>query len=164
MLESLVRARSAKEWVEGVSNTTVVEEPPLPPYRRPDPFAAPAVTFDSMTVLVVDPAEVLADVGIGSWASRLPAPPNLQEQRPDLEPARTASSRAIVTTLDRRSGEQLRPYRETAGYSGGRSLIHHLADPDWKPTTATPESCQWEYDPAPTDFWGSPPFGLRFQF
>ena len=72
--------------------------------------------------------------------------------------------RAIVTTLGRRTGEQLRSFRETADYSGGRSLIHHLADPDWKPSTATPESCRWEYEPAPTNFWGTPPLGLRFRF
>ena len=117
-----------------------------------------------MTVLVVDPAEGLADVGIGLWASRLPEPPNLQAQRPDIEPAWTAPVRAIVTTLGRRTGEQLRSFRETADYSGGRSLIHHLADPDWKPSTATPESCRWEYEPAPTNFWGTPPLGLRFRF
>ena len=32
-------------------------------------------------------------------------------------------------------------------YVGGRSLIHHLADPDWKPSMATPDSCRWEPEP-----------------
>src|SRR5262249_27544180 len=43
--------------------------------------------------------------------------------------------------------ERLRSARDTAGYSGGRSLIDHLAMPDWAPSTATPESCRWAVEP-----------------
>jgi len=50
------------------------------------------------------------------------------------------------------------------GLTGGRSILRLLIDPDWKPTTATPESCRWEYEPAPRNFWGTPPLGLRFEF
>jgi hypothetical protein len=154
--------RTAREWVERVTDTTVVAEPALPPYRRPDPFAAPAVKVDSMPAVVVDPEELNSDhVYIGS---RLPETPEERAQRLDAEQRRAANDRPLIPTLGRRAGEQLRPYRETAGYSGGRSLIHHLADADWKPTTATPASCRWEYDPAPADFWGTPPLGLRFRF
>ena len=53
--------------------------------------------------------------------------------------------------------------RAAEAVGNGRSLIGHLADPDWKPSTATPESCRWEYEPAPTNFWGHQ-LGFRFRF
>jgi hypothetical protein len=134
---------SAREWVEWLTDTTVVLDPPLQPFRRPDPFAEPVVRFDALPTRVADPEE---------------------EYKQWVSPPRYAVGGTVVSGLRRRSGEQRRPFLETAGYTGGRSLIHHLADSDWKPSTATAESCAWEYDPAPTNFWGTPPLGIRFRF
>ena len=139
---------SPRAWVERLNNTTVVPDPPLRPYRQPDPFAEPAV---------------------GSQLTTRPVGQGVRRMWISLVSARDAElweicDRPLLPAWNSPAAEQLRPYRETAGYTGGRSLIHHLADPDWKPTTATPESCRWEYEPAPTNFWGTPGLGLWFRF
>ena len=139
---------SPRAWVERLNNTTVVPDPPLRPYRQPDPFAEPAV---------------------GSQLTTRPVGQGVRRMWISLVSARDAElweicDRPLLPAWNSPAAEQLRPYRETAGYTGGRSLIHHLADADWKPTTATPESCRWEYDPAPTNFWGTPGLGLWFRF
>lgn len=163
--------RTAREWVGQLTDTTVVQEPPLSPYRRPDPFALPVVRVESMPAVLIDSADMenafdhcqFGGSGI-VMDRRLPETPEEEARRLDAEQRRAANDRPLIPSLLRRTGEHLKPFRETAVFSGGRSLIHHLADPDWKPTTATPESCRWEYEPVPINFWGNFPLGLRFEF
>lgn len=136
---------TVREWVERLTNTTVVEGPALPPFVRRDPFAVPVVGSELVLAPATDPADWMHE--FDHMAKRLPETPEEHARRLDAARTRAACDRPLVPSLCRRAGEQLRPFRETAGYAGRRSLIHHLADPDWKPSTATPDSCRWEPGP-----------------
>ena len=136
-------APSAREWVERITNTTVVEEVPVRPYRRPDPFAEP-VTFNEnmpeelerlsgMTSVPGEDKSQYVWCGtpvFGSWG----------RNTPDGE----WKKRWEHTVAFR---DRLKLARATDRYLGGRSLVTLVTDPDWKPTTATPESCRWEVEP-----------------
>jgi hypothetical protein len=160
------------ETARQFAETPVVDIEQVERFFRRDPFAAPVVRVESMPAVLIDSADMensfdQSHFGFGPGIvmdSPLPETPKEEARRLDAEQRRAANARPLIPSLTRRTGEHLRPFWETAVYSSGRSVIHHLADPDWRPTTATPESCRWEYEPAPTNFWGTPPLGLRFEF
>lgn len=149
--EVVVKARSPREWVEWVTGTEVIVEEPTPSVRRRDPFEVPAVGPE----LLPNPDGLINrlysdESGWNHWCSRQ----DFAYTRPVVPPWGWVSDahRRLARQYDRMFGE--------------RSLIGHLADPDWKPTTATAESIRtWEYEPHGVgDFWGSPGVGLLFQF
>ena len=119
--------------------TPVVEPEPVERFVRRDPFVIPASG---------DPEPVAADL----FMSVTKAPGARWAYRKSFEETRLFRQRLEL-------GARIAPV-----WPGGHSLINLLGDPDWKPTTATPESCRWEYDPVPVNYWGNTPLGLLIRF
>jgi hypothetical protein len=174
------RLKWSIETARGFVDTPVVEVEPVNRFVRRDPFGPPVcgeLYPRAIELFVFLRTEELEDnEGTGVWyvANGIPYTPEEHERVKYMGSGPPEVIQAFfhpsVVHYRRREETRLRQRQLRLGEdvsnicSGGRSLIQHLADLDWKPTTATPKSCRWEYEPAPTSFWGTPPLGLRFEF
>jgi hypothetical protein len=179
MLRTLVRAESAKAWVEQVTNTAVAEDPPILSFSRYDPFAAqpfrellPADTERLLAQLhgrvqVYDPAavDVERDAMPSFWSGPADALIELLERK--FKPG--AATRLVQ---ERRQAAEV----IFGVLTRGETVLRLLTDRDWQPSTAKPASYRvdgptfadrpfgGQFDAVP-GFWGTlPGGGVRLDF
>lgn len=174
------RVRWAVDTARQFVDTPVAEVESAERFVRRNPLGPPAcgdLYPRAMELFMFLRTEDLEDdEGTGVWyvANGVPYTPEEHERVKYLGsgPSEIVQAFFRPSVVRYRQFEETRLFQRQLGLgvevsnlcSGGRSIVTLLADGNWKPTTATPESCRWEYEPAPTNFWGTPPLGVRLDF
>jgi hypothetical protein len=138
-LRSLVRAESAKAWVEQLTNTTVAEESPRPMFRRPEPGAVPPIPE-----MLPDEAERLLAQLHGRVRTLDPAEPGA-ERGPDLGWTQVPQEgwfRPYERTLLRREWQRTAEATFRT-LTRGETVLRLLTDHDWQPSTAKRQRYRW---------------------
>jgi hypothetical protein len=145
------REMDVREWLDQLTRYDVVLESPRFEYSRRDPFAIPALGPE----LTPNP---------NHWEPMWNSSCGVAAMIVALD--RFDYSRPLIWTRQFESSLRRRLAQESATYAGSRSLMKVTSDPDWKPSTAAPETIEsWDlerfrrpfngaYD---GPFWGSFP-------